>query len=180
LLDGLAATNGSIIYGNGSNLANSSVGNSGQILMSNGAGTPTWIDASTSGIGTTYAAGVGLSLSSNNQFSVDYDSTLGLNGNKIGINLGSTNTWTGDQTFGNLTIGGTFVSVGSTNLVTNLNADLLDGYHASSFVSIGSTGSFIYTASNGVGLSGSDFQLGGTLTKNTEIFFTKYFFHLIF
>ena len=119
LLDGLSATNGSIIYANGSNLANSAVGSSGQILMSNGANTPIWINANSTSIGTTYTAGVGLSLSPTNIFS---------------LNLGSTNTWTALQNFSagatvsNLSVGGTFLSVGSTNLVTNLNADYLNGY----------------------------------------------------
>jgi len=56
--------------------------------------------------------------------------------NDIQINPNYSNNWLAPQFFassigltGNLTVGGTFVSVGSTNLVTNLNADLLDGKH---------------------------------------------------
>gem|GEM_PF-2301679 len=128
----------------------------GYVLTSDASGHAYWA-LSTGGVGTTYTAGSGLTLSSNT----------------FSLNLGSTNVWTALTTFtngigvsgdvnltNNLTIGGTFVSVGSTNLVTNLNADLLDGYQASSF---------IYTASNGITLATNDFQLGGSLTKNTEI-----------
>ncbi len=91
----------------------------------------------------------------------------------VGLNLASNNIWTALQTFtngigvsgdanftNNLTIGGTLVSVGSTNLVTNLNADLLDGYNSSSF---------IYTATNGLTLASNQFKLGGLLTQNTDI-----------
>ncbi|MFA5750257.1 MAG: hypothetical protein WC895_03485, partial [Candidatus Shapirobacteria bacterium] len=125
-LDGTLATAGSVIYGNGSNLTNSSVGNSGQILMSNASGAPTWINPNTVGIGTTYTAGVGLTLSSSNVFS---------------LNLASANTWTGLQTF-NAT--GAPFAVGSSNLVTNLNANYLNGIASSGFLQIGSTGSLPY------------------------------------
>ena len=121
----------------------------------------------TSDVGATYAAGVGLTLSNTNVFSLD---------------LASTNVWLAPQYFsngigvtgntvlqGNLTIGGTFVSVGSTNLVTNLNADYLDGLNSSAFLQVGSTG-FFNTALNGLQTIGSTgVGLGGTLTQNTTI-----------
>ena len=86
-------------------------------------------------IGSSYSAGIGLTLSSGNVFA---------------LNLGASNVWTGLQTFGNLTIGGTFVSVGSTNLVTNLNANYLNGIASSEFVGVGQTGGFV-----GIGQTGS-------------------------
>ncbi|MBI2465310.1 hypothetical protein HYV64_04160 [Candidatus Shapirobacteria bacterium] len=104
-------------------------GSSGQILSSTGTSLQ-WINASA--VGTTYTAGTGLTLSTTNVFS---------------LNLGNTNVWLAPQFFGNgvgitgnLTIGGTFVSVGSTNLVTNLNANYLNGLASSSFLQIGYTG----------------------------------------
>ncbi|MFA5670759.1 MAG: hypothetical protein WC967_16110, partial [Balneolaceae bacterium] len=360
LLDGLSSTSGSIIYGNGSNLANSSVGNSGQILMSNAAGAPTWIDANTSGIGTTYTASNGLTLASNTfklggvlteatrlnigstevlylstsgnvgigttnplvQFQIDrrvnssdagslfltnsgtaagtanslnfalagintgkimniidtsgtsasltfstfYGSALTesmriMNGNlgigtsnptsklnisdsinttltlsdqsgyndgptsgpqillentfgkqalissysnhdypggdlhlntysdsgdlnsgiiltrdsKVGIGAVSSPTYklhvVGDGYFStNLTVGGTFVSVGSTNLVTNLNANYLNGIASSGFVGIGATGSFITTLNEGVGISITGTGVGRTIAlTNTTV-----------
>ncbi|KKQ31447.1 MAG: Cell wall surface anchor family protein [Candidatus Shapirobacteria bacterium GW2011_GWF2_37_20] len=97
---------------------------------------------SVGGIGTTYAAGIGLTLSDTNVFA---------------LNLGYTNAWlapqyftngigvTGNSTFqNNLTIGGTFISVGSTNLVTNLNANYLGGISSTGFLQIGQTGSLPY------------------------------------
>ncbi|HPD45140.1 MAG TPA: hypothetical protein PK131_03100, partial [Candidatus Woesebacteria bacterium] len=65
LLDGTTSTAGSVIYGDGSKLANTSVGVSGQILMSNGSNTPSWINSDALGIGTTYEAGSGLTKTSN-------------------------------------------------------------------------------------------------------------------
>ncbi|MFA5828538.1 MAG: hypothetical protein WC841_04260 [Candidatus Shapirobacteria bacterium] len=162
LLDNLAATNGSIIYGNGTKLANSSVGNSGQILASNGADTPTWIDLPE---GVAYTASTGITLS----------------GNDFRLNLGSSNVWTGYQTFNggigvsgsttltNLTVGGTFVSVGSTNTVTNLSADYLDGISSAGFLQIGGTG-FFNMATNGLqAIGNTGIGLGGTLDQNTNI-----------
>ena len=128
-------------------------GSSGQILASNGAGGLQWIAAG--GVGTTYAAGVGLTLSNLNVFS---------------LNLGNTNVWLAPQFFGNgigvtgnLTIGGTFVSVGSTNLVTNLNANYLNGHPDTYFLDFGDTGAFIQSLSNGVGISISGTGIGRTV-----------------
>jgi hypothetical protein len=97
------------------------------------------------GVGTTYTAGVGLTLSSTNVFS---------------LNLGSTNVWTVLQTFGagigvtgNLTIGGTFTGVGSTNVVSLLDAQYLNTHSDSYFVNVGQTGSLPYVNAAGVGLS---------------------------
>jgi hypothetical protein len=75
---------------------------------------------------------------------------------------------------GNARIGTTLTvsniaGIGSTALVTNLNADVLDGYHASAFVQVGSTGSYIYTASNGITLASNNFKLGGAITENTRL-----------
>ncbi|MFA7676222.1 MAG: hypothetical protein WCY28_02315, partial [Candidatus Shapirobacteria bacterium] len=75
--------------------------------------------------------------------------------------------------FGNTFVGGTLsttnLAVGSSTLVSNLNADLLDGYHSSDFVGVGITGSFLYTAGNGLNISGNQFKLGGALTEATRL-----------
>ena len=74
------------------------------------------------------------------------------------------------QILNNLSIGGTFLSVGSTNLVTNLNADLLDGLHATAFVGVGATGNFITTLNNGVGISITGTGVGRTISlANTTV-----------
>ncbi|HPD45163.1 MAG TPA: hypothetical protein PK131_03220, partial [Candidatus Woesebacteria bacterium] len=62
-LSGLAVTNGGVIYTNGTKLANTGVGSSGQYLMSNGAGAPVWTNVGAGGSGATYYAGNGLNLS---------------------------------------------------------------------------------------------------------------------
>jgi hypothetical protein len=51
LLDGTLSTLGSIIYGDGNKLANTAVGSSGQLLMSNGAAAPVWTNTSSLSIG---------------------------------------------------------------------------------------------------------------------------------
>lgn len=57
LLDGLASTNGSIIYANGSNLVNLNAGTSGYLLQTNGANqAPTWLDPSSLVSGNTNAS----------------------------------------------------------------------------------------------------------------------------
>jgi len=108
-----------------------------------------------------YSLRTGISGSENTSFSI-YDETASANRLTISTD-GNINI------LKNITIGGTFVSVGSTNLVTNLNADVLDGYHASAFVQVGSTGSYIYTASNGITLASNNFKLGGAITENTRL-----------
>ncbi|PJC79948.1 hypothetical protein CO009_03015, partial [Candidatus Shapirobacteria bacterium CG_4_8_14_3_um_filter_35_11] len=70
---------------------------------------------------------------------------------------------------GSVNIGGS-LSIGSTYLVTNLNADYLDGQHSSYFVNIGQTGSFITTLNNGVGISISGSGVGRTIAlANTSV-----------
>ena len=51
LLDGTLSTLGSVIYGDGTKLANTEVGTSGQVLMSNAAATPTWATLSLGTLG---------------------------------------------------------------------------------------------------------------------------------
>ena len=111
-----------------------------------------------SSVGTTYSAGVGLSLSATNIFTnIGVTSIIGT-ANQILVNglVGSGVTGaitltlpqgigtTSNVQFNNLTIGGTFVSVGSTNLVTNLNANYLNGIPSSGFLTVGGTGSLPY------------------------------------
>ena len=130
-------------------------GTSGQILTSTGTGLQ-WVNASS--VGTTYSAGVGLSLSATNIFTnIGVTSIIGT-ANQILVNglVGSGVTGaitltlpqgigtTSNVQFNNLTIGGTFVSVGSTNLVTNLNANYLNGIPSSGFLTVGGTGSLPY------------------------------------
>lgn len=144
----------------GTIFANGTTGSSNQVLASNGSGALQWISAG--GVGTTYSAGIGLTLSNTNVFS---------------LNLGSTNTWTVLQTFGagvgvtgNLNVGGTGtftnLATGSTALVTNLNADLLDGQHSSYYLNIGQTGSFIQSLTQGVGISLDGTGIGRTIAVN--------------
>ena len=128
----------------------------GYLLQSDAAGNATWVLPSSAGIGTSYLAGVGLTLNTTN--------------NTFALNLGASNTWLALQSFaggvgvtGNLVVGGTAtfgnINTGSTLLVTNLNAQYLNGLTSSAFVGIGSTGAFVYTASSGITLVGNDIRL---------------------
>ncbi|MDD4410220.1 MAG: tail fiber domain-containing protein [Candidatus Shapirobacteria bacterium] len=100
---------GDIISGNltiGGTLSLTQGAFNGYILTSDSSGNSFW--APDTGIGTTYLAGAGLSLSSDNIFS---------------LNLGSTNTWTALQTFANATVGGTLTLSGVTaNTLLRTNA----------------------------------------------------------
>ncbi|MDD2224627.1 MAG: hypothetical protein PHP97_00495, partial [Candidatus Shapirobacteria bacterium] len=136
----------------------------GYILTSDTSGNAKWLP--NTGIGTTYAAGVGLSLSSSNIFSIDYDSTLDLNGNKISLNTGNANTWTGLQTF-NAT--GAPFAVGSNTLVTNLNAQYLNGISSNGFVGIGQTGNFITTLTAGTDISITGSGVGRTINDTSTL-----------
>jgi len=61
-------------------------------------------------------------------------------------------------------------NVGSSALVTNLNAQYLGGIGASGFVGIGQTGNFITTLNNGVGISVSGSGVGRTISlTNTTV-----------
>jgi len=116
----------------------------GYILQTDASGNSTWITPNSLGIGTTYAAGVGLTLSDTNIFALD---------------LASTNTWTGVQTFQNN------FAVGSSALITNLNANYLNGIPSTGFLQVGGTG-FFNTATNGLqAIGNTGIGLGGTLTQ---------------
>ncbi|HPR99529.1 MAG TPA: hypothetical protein PLU63_01750, partial [Candidatus Woesebacteria bacterium] len=120
----------------------------GYILQTDASGNASWIAPNSSGIGVTYTAGVGLTLSNTNIFSLD---------------LASTNTWTGLQTFSNN------FAVGSSALISNLNADYLDGLSSNAFLQVGGTG-FFNTATNGLqAIGNTGIGLGGTLTQLTKI-----------
>ncbi|MFA5026238.1 MAG: hypothetical protein WC503_07085, partial [Candidatus Shapirobacteria bacterium] len=74
----------------------------------------------------------------------------------------------GDTISGNFSIGGTFLSVGSTNLVVNLNADLLDGFDQSYFLNVGQTSNFITTLDNGDGINITGSGIGRTIAVNYD------------
>jgi hypothetical protein len=145
LLTGLNSTSGSVIYANGSNLVNTSVGTSGQLLMSNGSGTPTWMDPS--GIGTTYSASNGLSL-------VGHTFQLGgLLSQNTDINLSGFNLTFSDA-------GSTLVSFSNTGNTF---------YNPTSFTSSGDV-SMAYDL-NFTNSSGSNINTAGPLSINTgEVF----------
>ena len=117
LLDSLSLTAGGIVYTNGSSLANTGAGSTGQCLKSNGSGAPAW-DACVSGSGTTVPTGaLGQTLyndgsawiassnlfhngtlvgigTTNPQFKLDINGTFGTNGivNLSGIVTGNAST----------------------------------------------------------------------------------------
>ena len=108
-------------------------------------------------IGTTYTSGVGLTLSAGNIFNILHNTSLAINtSNQLGLNLANSNTWTAVQNFNNN------FTVGSTALITNLNADLLDGKHLNELP-------YAAGATNGLQMIGNNVGLGGTLTQNTII-----------
>ena len=96
---------GSIAYSNGSKYAFTSVGTLGQVLSSNGSGTPTWITIATSTAGVTaITAGSGLS-----------GGTITATGT-ISLDLTHNNAWSGFQSFTGaapLVSTGSLVSVGN-------------------------------------------------------------------
>ena len=92
----------------------------GRILQSDANGNASWVAANTAGIGTSYAAGVGLTLSSGNIFS---------------LNLGATNTWTGAQNF----------SVGATISSLNIGSSL-----TFNTIAVGTGTSMLYIDASGV------------------------------
>jgi len=106
------------------------------------------------------------------------DTTLTRSGSgpyTLALNLGSTNTWTAPTTFSNnLTIGGTFISVGSTNLVTNLNANYLNGYAYDNLPYMGAISFY-----NGIVGTGSTYGLGGSLSIGTSIDQNNYNFSFL-
>jgi hypothetical protein len=145
LLTGLNSTSGSVIYANGSKLVNTGVGTSGQLLMSNGGGTPTWINSS--GVGVTYAASNGLSLVSNT-FQLG-----GLLSQNTDINLSGFNLTFSDA-------GSTLVSFSNTGNTF---------YNPTSFTSSGDV-SMAYDL-NFTNSSGSNINTAGPLSINTgEVF----------
>ncbi|HWS48924.1 MAG TPA: hypothetical protein VN174_02670, partial [Candidatus Methanoperedens sp.] len=74
----------------------------------------------------------------------------------------------GDTISGDFSIEGNFLSVGSTNLVLNLNADLLDGFDQSYFLNIGQTSNFITTLDNGEGINITGSGVGRTINVNYD------------
>jgi len=147
LLTGLTPSSGSIIYSTSTNLATSSVGSSGQLLVSNGTAPPTWIDSSS--IGQIYTASTGITLV----------------GSDIRLNLGSSNVWLAKQTFASdigisnqLYVGTGFTGAPGQVLTST-------GIGLSWTTPSGTT----YTATNGLNLNGAAFGLGGLLTQNTSI-----------
>ncbi|MDD4785371.1 MAG: hypothetical protein PHH12_02850, partial [Candidatus Shapirobacteria bacterium] len=103
---------------------------------------------------------------------ITYTASTGITlvGNDFRLNLAYTPVWTGLHTFSagatisNLSIGGTFLSVGSTNLVTNLNANYLNGIPSSGFVGVGSTGNFITTLTAGTSMTITGTGVGRTIS----------------
>lgn len=129
-------------------------GTSGQILSSTGTGL-SWIN--TSSIGATYAAGAGLTLSSNT----------------FSLNLGTSNTWTAKQTFGNAAIGGTLtLTQGASNgYLLKSDASGNASWVNPSTLGLGIT----YAVTNGLSsISTNTFGLGGTLTQNTNLNLASY------
>jgi hypothetical protein len=109
----------------------SSPGASGNLLRSNGTGweswTPNYLTSEVDGIIGNEVVGAA-------------DSTLVRSGTgtasdpyKLAINLANANTWTGLQTFAPITSAPFAIGSANTGLVTNLNADMLDGLHSTSF-----------------------------------------------
>ncbi|MBU4430598.1 site-specific integrase, partial [Patescibacteria group bacterium] len=100
LLDGTTATNGSLIYGNGSNLTNLNIGASAYVLQSTGS-LPIWVPADSAGIGSTITAGSGLTK---------LGSQIKLGGaltENTRLNIGSTEAFFIDYSTGNIGIGTT-------------------------------------------------------------------------
>ncbi|MFA5670673.1 MAG: hypothetical protein WC967_15670, partial [Balneolaceae bacterium] len=134
-----------------------------------------------------YYAGSNLSVGSNNIFIGNDNGATGAYNNRLYIGNGQSPIIYGDLSNGNiglgttnpthkldvigdayistnLTVGGTFVSVGSTNLVTNLNANYLNGYAYN-----GLPYEATLTFNNGLTRNTNTIGLGGTLTQNTQI-----------
>ena len=119
-------------------------------------------------------AGSGVTSISNSDGSLTISPTTGAA--VASLNVGHANTWSAIQTYNAIPAfnGGTSGSsapftVDSTYLVTNLNADLLDGQHGSYYASASSLGSYVpYTgATSDVNLGSHALTTTGALTAAT-------------
>lgn len=129
-------TAGTVVYGNGSIYALTSVGVSGQVLTSSGSGAPTWTSVAGTGTVTSITAGTGLT-----------GGTITASGT-IAIDTTVVATLSGTQTLTNKTISGT------TNTLTNIgNSSLIN-----STISGASLGSNISSLTIGTGLSGGSYN----------------------
>ncbi len=128
-----------------------------RILQSDASGNASWVNAA--GIGGTYAAGVGLTLSSNNVFS---------------LNLGSTNTWLGPQTFSANSYfpSGIWNTSGSVGIGTTSPQSKLDiqGNANLNYTGSGNFNSFTLATSTGdtnVSVTGISTQIFNTANSNS-------------
>ncbi|MBU1089129.1 site-specific integrase, partial [Patescibacteria group bacterium] len=128
LLDGTTATNGSLIYGNGSNLTNLNIGASAYVLQSTGS-LPIWVPADSAGIGSTITAGSGLTK---------LGSQIKLGGaltENTRLNIGSTEAFFIDYSTGNIGMGTTnptqlleIGTDGEANRRIRINSDTSNSY----------------------------------------------------
>ncbi|HPD45186.1 MAG TPA: hypothetical protein PK131_03345, partial [Candidatus Woesebacteria bacterium] len=124
-LQGIANTAGSLVYGNGTNLANTSVGSSGQILMSNASAAPTWVNANSIGIGTTYAANNGLTLTGANIFQLGgllmQNTDIAFSGFNLSFSDAGTTLFNINSAGANFNVPTAFNSSGDISLAYDLN-----------------------------------------------------------
>ncbi len=139
-----SAANGTLFVMNGGSMTPLGQGNNLQILQSGGAGTaPTWVDASTLGTNywnrdTTNGALYAKTLTDDLWMGGNTAATATLTIDGATGALVSKSTVTGTRLISTIASGTAPLSVASNTLVTNLNADLLDGQE----------GSFYQNASN--------------------------------
>jgi hypothetical protein len=177
--DGSTATTWAIDFGTTATTV--AVGNHTHAGMMTGSGTADrvayWNSASTVSSGNLYWDNVNSRLGvavAPGIYALNVSGTANISGNTtIGGTLGATGAITGSSTIqgtrliSTIATGTAPLTVTSTTLVTNLNADLLDGYHAADFSTASHTHASL-TAGTGITLTGYDGSTARTVALDKD------------
>ncbi|HSA08091.1 MAG TPA: hypothetical protein P5099_01870 [Candidatus Moranbacteria bacterium] len=135
---------GSVAYSDGTAYAFTGAGTAGQYLVSNGSGAPTWQTIAGAGVGGSGLAGHMPYWSDANNLAYDTDGNFYWDATNNRLGIGTATPAQALDVAGAIRSSSQFIStvasgtapmqVSSNTLVANLNADYLDGQHASAFL----------------------------------------------